>query len=78
MCRELVIIIIPVYKDKMNNYEEVSFRQCLKILNKYPITIICPKSLNTRQYTDISKEYNVLLKINLFDDLYFYKYGRSI
>lgn len=72
MCKELVIIIIPVYKDKMNNYEEVSFRQCLKILNKYPITIICPKSLNTRQYTDISKEYNVLLKINLFDDLYFY------
>ena len=71
MSKGLAIVIIPVYKELMSNYEEISFRQCLKILNKYPISIICPHSLNVEYYVHVSKDYNITLNVNYFDSAYF-------
>ena len=34
---KLCAIVIPVYKDCIDRYEELSFRQCLKVLYRYPI-----------------------------------------
>lgn len=67
-----VIIIVPVYKESLSTYEEVSFRQCLKILGKYPIGIICPDSLQLDNYQKIANEYNKSIHIINFEQIYFY------
>lgn len=40
-----VAIIVPVYKNEMNQFELISMQQCLAILGKYPIIFICPKNM---------------------------------
>ena len=39
-----VIIVIPIYKSELSSYESISLKQCLKILYRYPISIVTPLS----------------------------------
>jgi len=50
MQKELVTILIPIYKEELSPDEYTSLRQCLSVLSKYPITLVCPKSLNLDKY----------------------------
>ncbi len=45
-----VVIVIPIYKEKISESELASLRQCIKVLGKYPIEFICPESLNVSEY----------------------------
>ena len=64
---QLTAIIIPLYKDHFNAAEQIAFQQCIKVLNKYPIIIIKPHSLNT----DGLLANHLALGIETFDDQYF-------
>ncbi len=66
-----VIIIIPIYKPVADKYEEISFRQCIKILSKHPISIVTFKELNTDWYENLLKEAAVDFFIEYFDADYF-------
>ncbi|MGL6179014.1 MAG: DUF5672 family protein [Tannerellaceae bacterium] len=44
-----LIIIIPIYTTKLNNYEIKSFEQCVKVLHRHNICIICPEGLDVKQ-----------------------------
>lgn len=68
---ELCAIVIPVYKDVLDKYEELSFRQCLKLLHNYPIYIVTHSSLNLSAYEIIAKEYKIQLQKALFPISYF-------
>lgn len=64
-------IVIPVYKEQIDKYEELSFRQCLKILHKYDIYLVTHQSLNLAEYTHIAKDYNIQLRTIFFSGSFF-------
>lgn len=61
------IITIPVYKSPMSRFEEISFRQCCKVLRKHPICIITHKELYLQEYYTIALEYGIKLYREDFD-----------
>ena len=46
-----VIIAIPVYRDLADD-EKISLQQCLRVLGKYSIALIAPKSMDVSHYLD--------------------------
>ena len=50
-----VAVVIPYYHTKLNEIENISFRQCLKVLYGYPIILVTP---DTMKKTDYPKGYD--------------------
>lgn len=50
----LVKVIVPVYKDRLGQYEQISLNQNRKVLSAYPFVFIHPKSLDISR---LMKEY---------------------
>jgi hypothetical protein len=67
----LVSIVIPVYKTLPDYHEIQSLTQCLKVLEFYQITIVCPRSLNISEYKLISDSLCKEITIERFEDNYF-------
>ena len=65
------VVIIPVYKSLPDRYEEISFRQCIKILSKHPLCIVTFSGLNIDWYRDILQTFKVDFSIEYFDKAYF-------
>ena len=64
-------VVIPVYKESLDVYEELSFRQCLKILHDYPIYLVTYKELILSEYEQLARDYNILFKKVLFPKSFF-------
>lgn len=64
-------VVIPVYKSSPSFDEELSFRQCLKILNDHDIFIVTYKELDCSAYFRISNEFNCKFQKKEFDKSYF-------
>jgi len=58
-------VVIPIYKNKFSKTEEISFKQCLKLLGDFPIILACPTGFNTRAFQGLN------LQFEEFDALYF-------
>ncbi|RZK60374.1 MAG: hypothetical protein EOO91_01605 [Pedobacter sp.] len=71
MADNIVVVVIPIYKDSPSNIEILSLKQCLTILNKHKIKFIGPNKINPKVYKEICKSYIVDFDIRLFDDAYF-------
>jgi hypothetical protein len=67
MNKKRVSVVIPMYQDKLDEYEKLSLEQGLKILSRYPVSIIKPESLDL---SCIHKQYPHVGLEN-FDDCYF-------
>lgn len=65
------IILIPVYKQKISDYEEKSLRQCFNVLRKHTICLVTYEELNCDIYISIAKEYNIKLLRENFSSSYF-------
>lgn len=65
------IVVIPIYKSIPNEFELISFIQCLKVLRKHPITIITYVNLDTEHYTNLMITAKVMYTIEYFDSKYF-------
>lgn len=77
-----VAVVIPVYQPTLSETEQISLRQCNRVLGNYPIVIIAPENLNTdflaayldsytvitfpASYFNSTKTYNHLLVSELF------------
>lgn len=59
-------IIVPLYKELINEYEKISLLQCFNIFNKQKIIFITFKSLNL-------KNYEAIINKRSFDITYFEK-----
>ncbi len=55
-----VAIVIPIYQTKLSANEQISLRQCQRVLGKYPIILIAPKELNTDFIADYIDSYTVI------------------
>ncbi|MBB5648379.1 DUF5672 family protein [Pedobacter cryoconitis] len=58
-------IIIPLYKPQLNKLEEISIRQCFKILSQHKIIAVKPQHLSLSQY---GFEFDEVIS---FDDAFF-------
>lgn len=68
---EVVAIVIPVYKDSLDKYEELSFRQCLKVLHKYRIILVTYQDLNLSVYHRLADENGTHLDSVFFSKSFF-------
>ena len=68
------LIVIPIYKDYLFDYEELSLKQCVKIFkDKYKIVFIQP-NIDTINVEKILKQYNIDLEYEYhYDILYFHE-----
>jgi len=64
--KKLVVIGIPIYKQKLTEFEKISLQQVNKILNKYPRVFIAPQSLQFQYGKDSENIF-----IERFPDEYF-------
>jgi hypothetical protein len=64
-------IVIPVYKDKLTEFEIISLKQCCVILGKYPIIFVTHKDLNQTVYNTICDEKKISYKYEYFNKKYF-------
>lgn len=71
MNETLCAIVIPVYKELTDKYEELSFRQCLKILHNHPVFLLTHKNLPLSSYERVAVEYNIKLGCVFFDASFF-------
>ncbi|GAB2556826.1 DUF5672 family protein [Spirosoma areae] len=62
-----VHVVLPVYKPELTDYERISLTQCLNVLNKYPIWLAAPHSLDISAYQKIGPD----LQARRFDDAFF-------
>lgn len=68
--KNLVAVIIPIYKEKLNHNEQTSLKQCLKVLSSYPIIFISPENLDTSIYQHHAKD-KVKFEVVSFSNDYF-------
>jgi hypothetical protein len=53
---EAVVILIFVHKPQLEWYEEISLRQCVRVLGKHPMRLVCPEGLDLAAYRAIVPE----------------------
>ncbi|RYE13465.1 MAG: hypothetical protein EOP45_21145 [Sphingobacteriaceae bacterium] len=66
-----VIVVIPIYNKILKAHEEISLKQCFKILKKHPITFVCAPELDVQPYLDIAKKEGKQVNIETFESNYF-------
>jgi len=59
MSKHLVAVVIPVHNEKPTPYEEISIRQCFKVLGKHSIVFLSRTTLDTRNYEALGREAGV-------------------
>ncbi|MCI5207522.1 MAG: hypothetical protein D3910_01720 [Candidatus Electrothrix sp. ATG2] len=64
--RKLVAVVIPVWKENLSGFEEISLRQSSSILNKHTFYLISYRGLNIKKITDILEEKSVRYKLVFF------------
>lgn len=47
-----VCVVIPVYKPDLTPYERIALTQCMRVLGRYPVWLVKPRSLNVSVLTD--------------------------
>ncbi len=65
------VVIIPVYREVLNESELISINQTLKILGSHPIVFVVPYSLNISVFSKLSNNHNVNYKLERFEDGFF-------
>jgi hypothetical protein len=65
--KTLVKVLIPIYKNEIDIYEQKSLNQCCKILAKYPIVFVKPQSLDI---SNLKKDYPRIEMENFADDYF--------
>lgn len=67
----LCAIVVPIYKEILNENEIHSLKQCLSILKNHPIYLVTYKELSTDVYKDVFEFYNVSVNFEYFNNEYF-------
>lgn len=66
-----IVVTIPIYKEQPNEYELVSFKQCLDILNRYRISLVVPEGLDFSLYDKYLINNRIDYSIERFSSSYF-------
>jgi Protein of unknown function (DUF5672) len=63
--KELVAVVVPIYKADLTPAEALSWRQCLAVLHAHPIIVVKPRSLEAPFLSEAK------VQVEMFDDAYF-------
>lgn len=66
---ELVKIVIPIYKENIDENELQSLNRCVQILGNYPIVFVAPERLKTDNYLKICKATVVRFADSYFENV---------
>ena len=66
-----VIIVIPVYKSKLQEEEIISLRQTFRILKVYPFALVCPEGLDVTDYRKWAIEEGIDMHEEMFAPEFF-------
>lgn len=67
MNKPSVIIVIPIYTTRLNDWEHASLRRCFEVLSAYDKCFVKPRSLDPKPLTDL---YPADLVVNFPDDFF--------
>lgn len=67
----LVAVVIPVYKSIPSEFELRSFEQCIKVLNKHPVSLVCPDTLDVSFYKSIASKNRKQITVRTFNECNF-------
>ena len=65
------IVVIPVYKGTPDRSELASLRQCLTVLGRWPVVLVCPRKLNLGPYRTVFDACGVPLRAERFELSFF-------
>lgn len=68
-----VAVLMPFHKTKMNEFEEISFRNNVYILQKHPIYLLLPEGTNAKKFISIAPN----ITVKYFRSIYFNTYDGS-
>ena len=60
------IVVIPVYKADPKGIEVASFRQCIKVLKSFDLSLVTYEELDLTVYKGIAKEYSKEINVKCF------------
>lgn len=66
-----VAVTIIAYSNSPTELELKSFDQCLRVLGRHPLILVCPDSLNIQIYEDIAERQRISLRVERFADNWF-------
>lgn len=52
--KKSIAVVIPYYHGKLTNLENISYKQCLKVLYKYDIILVVPDNMKKKDYPNDS------------------------
>ena len=55
MQKEKVAVVVPYYHGNLDIYEEISYKQCLNKLDKYPIIFLVPNTMPKEEWPKDNK-----------------------
>ncbi len=67
MSSKKVAIVIPVYKEQLDPYEQISLSRCRDVFKGYEIILVFPQDINTQEY----KNQNIFTKYISLKPKYF-------
>ncbi len=65
------VVVIPVYKQELSKWEEISLRQCCKVLSRHVLCLVTYPELDCRAYERIAAGQGVQFLRENFDAYYF-------
>ena len=66
-----VVIVIPLYESKPDQWQQKSFEQCCKVLGKHRICIVTHGGIDIKEYQNIASQYGVNINKECFDASFF-------
>lgn len=66
-----VAVAIPVYKPSFDPWEEISLRQTMCVLGRYPMVLVCPDGMDSSQYDTLASAQGVALHKEGFEPRFF-------
>lgn len=66
-----VAIVIPVYKPSFDPWEEISLRQTMRVLGRYPMVLVSPDGMDVSKYDNFAGSEGVTLHIERFEPCFF-------
>ena len=48
----MTVVMIPIYKETPSDMELASLRQCVTVLGKYAMVLVCPENMCVKNYVD--------------------------
>ncbi|WP_316832724.1 DUF5672 family protein [Pedobacter aquatilis] len=67
----LAAVLIPIYKETLNETESISLNQCLKVLKQHKIIFFGPEDLNLDCYQRACVKHHINFEITFFEKKYF-------